>query len=397
MRTDRNKATRGRPASRAATARPAGTALPRILWALIAATVLLGLQTLPLAGQVAQDEAAEATDTLVAEDTVVVDTVIAERTRPYPQQSRGDVVSVLGGSRTIEAGEVVGDAVVIGGSLHVRGTVTGDAVVLGGSLTTYEGSDIRGDVVVLGGRVIDRGGTVGGETTTRRTVAPTARTRTEARGPSAFTRVGRGIAGIFSTLALGLVLAGAGALLVFYGRRPLENVSDTIRQSAIRSGVTGLAVGFLVLPGFVFLVLALTISIIGIPLLLVAVPLYPIAVIVATGFGLLAAAHAIGERTVEGRQDFTLRYRNSYAYLFFGLAILLLPLIAAHMLGMTGFLGWVAGLVRFVAYVAIWLAAVIGIGAVVLSRAGTRRPVGVGPVGDPLADEPLFDEDEALR
>jgi hypothetical protein len=326
---------------------------------------------------------------------MVVDTVIAEEASPT--RHRGDVVSVLGGSRTIEAGEVVGDAVVIGGSLHVRGTVTGDAVVLGGSLTTYEGSDIRGDVVVLGGRVIDRGGTVGGETTTRRTVAPTARTRTEARGPSAFTRVGRGIAGIFSTLALGLVLAGAGALLVFYGRRPLENVSDTIRQSAIRSGVTGLAVGFLVLPGFVFLVLALTISIIGIPLLLVAVPLYPIAVIVATGFGLLAAAHAIGERTVEGRQDFTLRYRNSYAYLFFGLAILLLPLIAAHMLGMTGFLGWVAGLVRFVAYVAIWLAAVIGIGAVVLSRAGTRRPVGVGPVGDPLADEPLFDEDEALR
>jgi hypothetical protein len=395
MRTDRKEAISRLSRPRAAEARDAGGALPRLLWALIAATALLGLQAIPLAGQATQQEEAVEADTLIAEDTVVVDTVIAEEAAPT--RHRGDVVSVLGGSRTIEAGEVVGDAVVIGGSLHVRGTVTGDAVVLGGSLTTYEGSDIRGDVVVLGGRVIDRGGTVGGETTTRRTVAPTTRTRTEARGPSAFTRVGRGIAGIFSTLALGLVLAGAGALLVFYGRRPLENVSDTIRQSAIRSGVTGLAVGFLVLPGFVFLVLALTISIIGIPLLLLAVPLYPIAVIVATGFGLLAAAHAIGERTVEGRQDFTLRYRNSYAYLFIGLAILLLPLIAAHMLGMTGFLGWVAGLVRFVAYVAIWLAAVIGIGAVVLSRAGTRRPAGVPPVGDPLADEPLFDEDEALR
>jgi hypothetical protein len=395
MRTDRKEAINRLSRPRAAEARHASTALPRLLWALVAATALLGLQAIPLAGQATQQEAAADADTVAADDTMVVDTVIAEEATPT--RHRGDVVSVLGGSRTIEAGEVVGDAVVIGGSLHVRGTVTGDAVVLGGSLTTYEGSDIRGDVVVLGGRVIDRGGTVGGETTTRRTVAPTARTRTEARGPSAFTRVGRGIAGIFSTLALGLVLAGAGALLVFYGRRPLENVSDTIRQSAIRSGVTGLAVGFLVLPGFVFLVLALTISIIGIPLLLVAVPLYPIAVIVATGFGLLAAAHAIGERTVEGRQDFTLRYRNSYAYLFIGLAILLLPLIAAHMLGMTGFLGWVAGLVRFVAYVAIWLAAVIGIGAVVLSRAGTRRPAGVPPVGDPLADEPLFDEDEALR
>src|SRR5690606_12926789 len=157
-----------------------------------------------------------------------------------------------------------------------------------------------------------------------------------------FRSIRHGFAGILSTLAFGLVLAGVGSLLIFYGQRYLETVSDTIRTSTVRAGGVGLAALFLVVPAFVVLVVALAVSIIGIPFLLVAVPLYPLAIAAAAAFGLLAAAHALGERTAEQRRDvYDLRYRNSYAYLFTGLGMLLAPLLAADLISMTGFLNFI--------------------------------------------------------
>src|SRR5690606_15285169 len=162
------------------------------------------------------------------------------------------------------------------------------------------------------------------------------------RGRGWFGSIQRGFAGLLSTLAFGLVLAGAGSLLIFYGRKYLDTVSDTIRTSTTRSGGVGIAALFLVVPAFVVLVVALAVSIIGIPLLLVAVPLYPLVIAAAAAFGLLASAHALGERTAEQRRDiYDLRYRNSYAYLFTGLGMLLAPLLAADLISMTGFLNFI--------------------------------------------------------
>ncbi len=340
------------------------------------------------------------------EDTVVVDTVEAEEpAAEAPPRGRtqrgGDVVSVFGGSRTIGPDDVVGDAVVLGGSLHVRGTVTGDAVVLGGSLTTYEGSSIHGDVVVLGGRHRNQGGTIGGERvegvtfTGPRTTETRTATAAATRGP--FHRVSRALVRIISTTGLFAALMLIGAALVFYGRRYLETVSDTARGSTLRAGATGLATGLLAFPAFIFLIVALAISIIGIPLLLVVVPLYPVVLVLAIGFGLLGGAHALGERTAEQRGGAFSGHRNSYAYLLTGLAILFLPVVVGHLVGMVGFLSFVGWLLRFLGWVAIWLAATVGLGAVVLSRAGTRRTF-VAPLHDvPSEPDPIIDEEFADR
>lgn len=66
-------------------------------------------------------------------------------------ESMGDLV-VIGGSATIR-GEVEGDAVVIGGSAELGGTgsVDGDFVVIGGSATVASGAAVAGDLVVIGG------------------------------------------------------------------------------------------------------------------------------------------------------------------------------------------------------------------------------------------------------
>jgi hypothetical protein len=346
-------------------------------------------------------------------------TLLAQDTATATSQGR----QVVTGSHTVAQGEVVDDIVVVGGDLRVQGEVRGDAVVVGGNLILEATGAIQGDAVITGGRMINEGGRVSGEMrsvdgvgadisreVTRAVTGATAAAeaargngraareaaRSTRRGPPArswMDPIRRGFAGIISTLALGLVLGGIGASLVFYGRPYLEAVSDTARSSVIRAGLTGLAASFLVIPAFVVLIVALAVSIIGIPFLLIAVPLYPLALFSAAVFGMVAVAHAIGERTAEqSRDSFDLRYRNSYAYLFTGLGMLLMPLIAAHLIGMTGFLGFIGTLLKIATWMVIWTAATVGFGAVILSRAGTRRSFVTQSRHSDFEDEDLFGE-----
>ena len=316
----------------------------------------------------------------------------------------------------VRAGETVQDIVVVGGDLRVEGTVTGDAVVVGGQLILDGSGMIEGDATVTGGSIVDNGGRVRGEMRAldggaealdpgaaaasageareevREAVREAREERWEGRRDGGLLRsVQNGFFGVISTVALGLLLGLAGAILIFYGRPYLDTVSDTIRASTIRSGAVGLAASFLVIPAFVVLVVALAVSIIGIPFLLVAVPLYPLAVAAAAGMGLLGAAHAIGERTSEQRgHGFDFRYRNAYAYLFTGLGMLLTPLLAASLIEMTGFLGFLGVLLQVVTWVVIWATTTVGFGAVILSRAGTQRGFARSPL-DMSFDAETFD------
>jgi hypothetical protein len=373
--------------------------MPTELWRLLGRPLLALVFTLGLAHGAASSVAAQA-EAPAAEPVEAAEAV----GEPSPAD-RGavqidaddDRISVLGGSRTIREGESVRDVMVIGGNLAVHGEVRGDAVVVGGNLTLYETGRIRGDVVVAGGRFRDQGGSIGGEVRTMDRVAGVGATRgatrEEARRPGLFSRIGMGFAGIVSTLALVVVLGGVGAALIFYGHRYLENVSDTLRASTLRSGAVGLAAAFLIVPAFIVLVVALAVSIVGIPILLLAIPAYPLAVAAALMFGLLAAAYAIGERTSE-QGSYARGRRNGYVYLATGLVALFAPVLMGHLVGMTPFLGWVGGLIKFFAYGFIWVAMTAGLGAVVLSRAGTRRTFTRRP---DAPEDSILDEDPFLE
>lgn len=342
---------------------------------------------------------------------------------PPAAPSSGD--HVFTGDRTVGEDEVVEDVVVVGGDLRVRGRVTGDAIVVGGNLILESSGVVLGDGLVTGGRIVNEGGRIRGEMRTLdgagaeeviATAAAGEEARMEREMASAEAEIERnvhrevarsihrerawfdpirdGFASLVSTLALGLVLAGIGAALIFYGRPYLETVSDTLRASTARSMGVGLAAGFLVIPAFVVMIVALAVSIIGIPLLLVAVPLFPLAVAAALAMGLLAAAHAIGERTAEQKgMSYDRRWSNSYAYLFTGLAMMLAPMVAAGLAEMTGFLGFLGGLLEFVTGAVIWVVATAGFGAVILSRAGTRRGFVAAPADASFASDPLFDDE----
>jgi hypothetical protein len=205
---------------------------------------------------------------------------------------------------------------------------------------------------------------------------------------SPFRHITRGITGVFSTLMAYAVLVGLGFLAVFFGRSHLETIADTARHSTLRSGLVGLAGSFLVLPAFVLGALALAISIVGIPLLLVYLPLFPLAVVLAAVGGYLAVAHgageALAERRFRGTEWFT--RANSYYYVITGIGLLLVLFIAAHIVTMAGpWLGFLQGLLKFLAIMVTWVAFMVGFGAFLLSRGGTRPVVEV--MTSPLEEE----------
>lgn len=318
----------------------------------------------------------------------------------------------LNGDVTVRSSEVVdGRVVVMRGDLRVRGRVTGDVTVASGSLVVEPGGEVGGRATVKGGSLTNHGTIAGDAEVTGGRLVNDGRIAGEMRVESPSTgrarggthaeqavRVhggwlgsfGEGVEGVFSTLSLALVLAGLGAAAVFYGYDRLRATSEALRTDPLRSTGAGLAAGVLVLPLFLVLVFALVVTVIGIPFLLVAVPLYFLLASAALGFGLVTSAHALGERTAEQRGSLEARHRNGYTYVFTGLGILLAPVVAANLLRMTGILGWLGGLLEFFAWVVIWGAALAGTGSVLLTRFGTRRAA-ARPF-DPIFDaDPVFD------
>jgi len=197
----------------------------------------------------------------------------------------------------------------------------------------------------------------------------------------------RGLSGVISTAILfGVIFAIAFATIFFGGRRFIEGVADTARAATTRSLLVGVAASFLVIPAFVLGIIALAISIVGIPALIVWVPLFPVAVGLAILLGYIAVAHAAGESLAERRfytADWFQR-GNSYYFLISGLGLMLAPFIAMNVVRMAGpWLGFLSGILLAVGIVMTWAALSIGLGAVLLSRGGTRPVKGAAPSGEP--------------
>jgi len=83
------------------------------------------------------------------------------------KHSHGKDRTVMGGRAVVEKDEVVADLTVFGGSVEIYGTVSGDASVFGGSLSVHQGGLVNGDVTLLGGTVnLEDGPRVDGDVST---------------------------------------------------------------------------------------------------------------------------------------------------------------------------------------------------------------------------------------
>jgi cytoskeletal protein CcmA (bactofilin family) len=290
----------------------------------------------------------------------------------------GEVVSI-GGSVTVD-GEVEGGAVAVGGPVRIQGVVRGDVVAVGGGVRLYSDARVSGDVVSVGGKLIrEPGAEVLGEITEvslwNGFLFP-GWDGWDLRGRSRYDMFD----GAFSELVGGLirlaVLVLLGLVCLTVGRERFERIAAQGQAEPWRSGMIGFLSFVFFVPLVVVVVILLCISILGIPLLLL-VPFGVLAFLLVALAGYLAIGYGLG-RWLERRVE-----RPGLAP--FG--ALLVGLVLIHGWNILGDLidlldtghdfAWplvlLLGLFGFLVKLSSWS---VGLGAALTSRFGARGPAG---------------------
>jgi len=265
--------------------------------------------------------------------------VIGDNYRLESGETLNNDLTVIGGNAVLEEDSTVdGDIAVMGGNVSIAGTVEGDIAVMGGNVMLE-------DTAVVEGQVSSMGGTV-----QRAPGAQVDRIEdTDDAGDIIFMRppgfrvgfdpIGGTLTGIFQALA-----AAALAILVnLFAARQMDLTGRTALSQPIMTGGLGLLT-LMVLP---VMLIILMITIILIPVSLIGLLILGIAVL----FGWLAMG------LILGRQVAVWLKQNWSEPVNAGVGTFILAL-----LGLFPCLGFLANL----------LIAMMGLGAVLLTRFGTR-------------------------
>lgn len=243
----------------------------------------------------------------------------------------------LNGDVHVAAEQTLDSAVTLNGTITVEGVVLSSAFTANGDIRVLPGGRIEGDAVSLTGRVlVEEGGSVLGETVEFGGDG----IQVSGTGPSAVARnvgvdSGSGVGWFFFVLGA----MGLGLLLVLIASGGLKSVG---RELTARTGRSAL-VGLLASMGVPVLFVILLISVVGIPVALLLIPLVPLTAM----FGIYALALLTGQRLLEtvGRE----KAGDAWAMLA-GVALLgvatLIPVLGVLVWVVAGFFGFGATLTR---------------------------------------------------
>jgi len=272
----------------------------------------------------------------------------------------GDLV-VFGGSARVENGSAVqGDVAVFGGSADIDGYIRGDIAVIGGSLSLGPNAVVNGDAVSLGGSIsrhpdaviegdVDSGPAQGWEPDIPRLDG--LRESRTAHGGFGGWILGYFLGGL-SAVAVAALLAALGVLLLVLLPAPAERVLDAVETSA------GVSFGF----GFLVAVLSAPILI----LLAFTICLSPLAAVlgailtVTLLFGWLVVGWRLGKWVLQ-----LLKAKQSTPILEMVVGVAALTFLW-RLPGVIPCIGW------FFSLLVLIMAGSIGLGAVGLTRFGTR-------------------------
>jgi len=268
------------------------------------------------------------------------------------ERVEGNVVVILGKIEVM--GEVKGDAVAILGDVFVDGYVHGSAVAPTGTVEITSSGRVRRDVVAS--VIIDQPGSrIGGHKNYTGVRLPV--------GPGLF----RGL-----YLSMFLIQLGLAVFLIFlillghvFAGKNIATIKSCVSDSGVKSFFVGLITITLGVP---VLFVLLLITVIGIP---VAILVLPLAIVVAMIFGYAAIGLRLGEKLAENTK---IVIKSQLGRTMAGVAAMLLIFVFGSVLIIIPFtplrvLGWVLfGIGHAVTFIAM----TTGVGAVVLTRFGTR-------------------------
>lgn len=277
-----------------------------------------------------------------------------------------DESAITQGNLTIEAGRTVtGPVAVYNGTLTIHGRVEGDVIALGGDVVVAAGGVVTGDAVAVEGAVRRTGGSVGGDARTlggvlsRSADAPAA--RDEPR------RVTSGVSLAISWLCV-LLIIGIGVLV--FAQPYLEGVVDTLETRFWRSFFVGLAGELALFPVLVLMIVGLAVTIIGVLLIPFAIVAYVLAIAGLVTLSFVAVARLTGG-ALGGDAVRRLSARGSALRgVIVGTVLLMGTWVAAAALASVPALGLS---LRAIAATITFVGVTAGLGATILSRAGTRR------------------------
>ncbi|MDX6767903.1 MAG: polymer-forming cytoskeletal protein [Elusimicrobiota bacterium] len=298
-------------------------------------------------------------------DAVSLDGAIA-----IPGQVNGDVASL--GSAVSITGAVSGDVASMGGPVSVEGRVHGDVAAMGGDVTLGPKAEVNGSVALLGGKLrkADSAKLNGSVTqldlgmgrdllrlatkVSRKAAAGTPEERAEVKKGWGRAKV---VAGIAFLLGCGLLVALAGA----FAPRQVETVAAAVEGDFWRSAGIGLLV--LVAAGPALLLLA--VSIVGLPLV-------PVALLAVFAAKLLAVAAFCLVLARRFSQSVSRPAPTTLGGVGLGFALLVSPNLLGKLIALTGLPGGVGGLLLLVSLMLLSFAVMVGVGAIWTTRFGTR-------------------------
>lgn len=273
-------------------------------------------------------------------------------------QSSGNILA-FGCNVDVQRGATVyGSIADFGGNVQIAGAVNGSIATFGGNVTLAETAVVQGNVAALGGNYISApGATVRGNATS--SVSPIAPTQSVPFNPIA--RMFNFRFDLLGGIITALAFAALGALIVIFA----PNATRRVSEAAQRQPLNVAGVGCLTLIVFPILMILLLITIIGIPIAL----LLGLATWAAWIFGGIAIGLLAGEKILGA-----FKMTNILPVLAVMLGMILLMLI-----GQIPILGWLVSC----------LVGLLGLGAVVMTRFGTRAyPAAPGMTLVPVVPAP---------
>lgn len=269
-------------------------------------------------------------------------------------QIRKDLVS-FGGNVTVEENvSIGGTSVVFGGNFDLAGHVQRDVIVFGGVVTLSPTAVIDRDVAVIGGQVDQKEGAIIRGRITRNEVFRPSIAPVPPIAPIAPVLSGNPAENLWMGALIGfgrwfvyaIALAALGALVVVFMPKQTRQVIETSQAHAMPSVGVGCLTTFVAIALAVLLIITLC----GIPFGLILLFVFA----VAGAFGWIALGWLAGEKILQA-----LKVRESWSVPVIAViaGILLLSVIGA-----VPIVGWLVGI----------FLGCLGLGAVVLTRFGTR-------------------------